>query len=735
MSKRIPIIIGLIILALSVWVQLTSFSPIRATFARLENIVYDLQLRTKLFAHRKFSESPVVIVDIDDTSLSKEGRWPWPRSKLADLVYHLHQQGVVVIAFDVLFPEKQTNIIDSILNQLKKESLTGSDITKALQELHPYFDEDAKFAKSLTTIDTALGMTFFPKNITQGKLSAPLLTLNTPAEKQLGFILAPGYIADIPELESAAKNSGFLNVFPDADGIVRRVPLLMRYQDGLYPSLALNAVRLYLLSNIKLITAPYGDDSIRLEGIELGDHTIPTDTQAQVVIPFVGNSYTLPYISATDVLHDNTPTNALQGKIVFVGTSATGLGDLHATAVQGVYPGVEIQASIAYGILMNTFSYKPAWAIGAEILITVVLGLLFIFTFPYLGPRTLGLLIIIIPIILIMLNNIVWEKTGLIITILIPLILPVILAIVNILYGYLFETLRREHLKEMFGQYVPEKHIDEMLKASGKNYGLLGEDREMTVLFADIRNFTTISEPLAAAQLKDLLNDFLTPMAEIIFKYHGTIDKYVGDLIMAFWGAPLKDKKHAQHAIAAALDMQTMVKKLHSEFKARNLPEINIGIGLNSGIMSVGDMGSKFRRNYTVLGDAVNLASRIESLTKYYGVKIMVTESTQQEQKNFVFRQLDKVRVKGKKTGIAIYEVVCKQNELTDVLRQELELSHQALELYFKQQWKQAHALFSQLQKEHPNTLFYQIYLNRIIAFEVTPPPANWDGVYVHTSK
>jgi len=735
MNKRIPIIIGLMVLVLGIWVQLTSYEPVQRTLERLQNLAYDLQLRTKILIQGKVPNSPVVIVDIDDESLRKEGRWPWPRSKVADLVNQLKQFGVVVIAFDILFSEKEPDIIDTVLERLTKQSLLTPTINTTLEKLHAYFDEDTQFANALQQLDISLGMTFYPTNTAQGLLPNPILTLTTPKQKQLGFITLPGYISDIPELLSAAKNAGFINVFPDSDGIVRRVPLLIRYGDGLYPSLALNAVRLFLLSDVSLITAPYGN-TIRLEGIKLREHIIPTDNQSQVIIPFLGNSFTLPYISATNVLHGNVPKEALEGKIVFVGSTATGLGDLHATSIQGVYPGVEVQASIAYGILSNTFSFKPAWSIGAEIFLTVFLGFIFIFSFPYLGPRVLSLLIILIPVALILLNNYLWQKTGLIISILVPLLLPIVIAIINIVYGFLFETLRRERLKEMFGQYVPEKHIDEMLKLSGKSYGLLGEDREMTVLFADIRNFTTISEPLSASQLKDLLNEFFTPMTEIIFKYKGTIDKYVGDLIMAFWGAPLRDKRHAQHALSAALDMQTAVTKLKAEFAERKLPEINIGIGLNSGIMSVGDMGSKFRRNYTVLGDAVNLASRVESLSKYYGVKIIATENTQRDQPHFIFRMLDRVRVKGKKTGIAIYEVIGKNHhEISKEKLEEIKLSEQALQFYFQQNWSQAKELFTKLNTEHPDVILYHLYLKRIAEFELNPPAADWDMTYEHTSK
>jgi adenylate cyclase len=733
MNKRIPIALGLLLLVLAIWIQLSSIPSIQHTIVRLQNLAYDLQLKTKLFTHKKFKDTPVVIVDIDDKSLHKEGRWPWPRTKLAALVTQLQKQGAVVIAFDMLFPEKEINIADTVSDTLQKQSLKTPEISHALDKIRSRFDSDAQFAESLKQLDIALGMTFIPQPITTGALPPPLIVLNSPLEKQLGFIVATGYEADIKSLQDAAKNVGFLNVFPDPDGIVRRVPLFMRYQDGLYPSLALQAVHLFLLSPLKLVTATYGD-AIRLEGVQLGAHIIPTDPRSQVIIPFVGKSYTLPFISATDVLNDKISPDALAGKIIFVGTSAIGLGDLHATAIEGVFPGVEIQASVAYGLLQNNFSYKPAWSQGAEIFLTVFLGLIFILSFPFLGPRLLGLFIILIPILLITINNWIWEKTGLIISILIPLTIPIAVALLNIVYGYLFETRRREHLKEMFGQYVPAKHIDEML-TSGGNYGLLGEDREMTVLFADIRNFTAISEPLSASQLKDLLSEFFTPMTEIIFKHHGTIDKYVGDLIMAFWGAPLKDKRHAQHALTAALDMQLAVRKLQADFANRNLPDISIGIGLNTGVMSVGDMGSKFRRNYTVLGDAVNLASRIENLTKFYGVKIMVTEYTQKDQKLFAFRQLDRVRVKGKNISIDIFELVCRQTELTDALKQEIELSHQALAFYFHQQWENARDLFSELNKAHPDVVLYHLYLERITEYQQNPPSNDWDGVYAHRAK
>jgi adenylate cyclase len=288
----------------------------------------------------------------------------------------------------------------------------------------------------------------------------------------------------------------------------------------------------------------------------------------------------------------------------------------------------------------------------------------------------------------------------------------------------------------MFGQYVPPTHIDEMLKEGAASYGLYGEDRDMTVLFSDIRNFTSISESMSASQVKEMLNEFFTPMTEIIFKFRGTIDKYVGDLIMAFWGAPLKDKRHAQHAISAALEMQ---KKLEQDLEPLLLehgwPEIHIGIGINSGIMTVGDMGSKFRRNYTVLGDAVNLASRIEGLTKFYGVRIIITEATAENQEKFIIRQLDRVRVKGKEEGIGIYEVIGTKEELTSELNQELEASRLALNYYFERNWEKAKEIFAALNKKHPEEKLYSVYLERLARYEKNPPPEDWQGIYTHAEK
>lgn len=735
MSKRIPFFIGLMLLAIAVWLQVTTVEAVHNWITRLENITYDVGVRAGALSSRFKKPYPtsVVIVAIDDKSIDIEGRWPWPRYKLGNLVDALQAEGAVVIVFDMLFPQLEQNSATTVYDYLTNKKLITPPIELLFKEIIPHFDNDAFFATSVADGDVVIGMSLLPVNQTLGEISKPIMDLVSPAEKSLGLMVANGYVGANAVITAAAKNFGFINVFSDDDGVIRRIPLVMRYKDGVYGSLALEAVKVYLLSNVNLMTKDYGTEH-RIEGVRLGNIQIPVDNQGQMILNFPGRAYTIPYLSATDVLHHQTAEDALAGKIVFIGATAGGLGDVKPTAVQNAFPGIEINAIAADNILKGRFLSEPAWILGAEVLMTVVLGLIMVFIFPYLGPRILSVMIIFIPIMMLYADNWIMQTAKLIFSILVPIMLAIALALFNLIYGYLFETRRREHLKEMFGQYVPEEHIDEMLNNS-ESFGLYGEDREMTVLFADIRGFTTISEGMSAEQLKEMLNAFFTPMTEIIFKNKGTIDKYIGDLIMAFWGAPLKDKKHAQHALLSALQMQKKVIEMRSYMAEQKWPEINIGIGLNTGRMSVGDMGSQFRRNYTVLGDAVNLGSRVESLTKYYGVNIMTTENTCREQKKFVFRLLDKVRVKGKRSGIEIYEVVCTKTEATPELLNELDACQTALQYYFTQQFTAAETAFTQLHATYPHVKLYSLYLKRLEEFAINPPGADWDGVYTHHEK
>jgi adenylate cyclase len=565
------------------------------------------------------------------------------------------------------------------------------------------------------------------------------LALNPVEAKQLSIPIFESYTSNIPLLQTAAKGAGFVNAFPDEDGVMRRALLVARYQDKIYPSLALEAIRRYTFTDsIQLVTALQGKQMV-LQGLRFGDQTILTDAAGQVLIPFRGTAYSFPYYSATDILTHRVSAAALKDKLVFVGATAFGLGDLHATAVQSPYPGVEVHANVASGILNNQFPTRPAWAAGAELVILLLMGITTALLFPFLGVTLLTIITGMFSVILVMADNWLWQKQGIVLSIFLPVALIVLLAVFNMAYGYLFENRRREQLKSMFGQYVPTAHVDAML-ADPAQYGFQGQSKEMTVLFADIRNFTAISEKMTAAQLKDMLNHYLTPMTQILFKHQGTIDKYVGDMVMAFWNAPLQDDQHARHAILAALEMQAIVVKLQTEFAEYTTEPVHIGIGVNTGLMNVGDMGSEFRRAYTVLGDAVNLASRLEGQTKYYGVGIIVGEETYAHtQFDFLFRQLDRIKVKGKETAVAIYQPVCLLNEASEALKQKVQRHSEVLSAYFAQQWDTAEAGFKKLleqpSEQDTEKMLYAFYLARIKHMRENPPGDEWDGAYVSHEK
>ena len=327
-----------------------------------------------------------------------------------------------------------------------------------------------------------------------------------------------------------------------------------------------------------------------------------------------------------------------------------------------------------------------------------------------------------------------WDVYKLDYPIVLLLMLILLLTATNLIYGFLSESQTRKTIKGMFDQYVPPAHIDSMLD-DPDNYTFDGESKDLSVLFADIRNFTTISEALSATELKKLMNDFFTPITKIIFENNGTIDKYVGDMVMAFWGAPLDDANHRNHAVKAALKMLQKVEELKPVFAERGLPEVNIGVGINSGMMNVGDMGSTYRRSYTVLGDAVNLGSRLESITKAYGVRLLIGEQTYDTLSGFLCRQVDKVQVKGKEEPIRIYQPLCLLSEASVALNTLVDDYHRAYNCYLKQQWDEAEKMFLYLQEQDSETQLHALYLDRIASLRSQQLAADWDGTFRHTSK
>ena len=710
---------------------------------QLENWTYDARLN---FTLPDSLDDRVVIVDIDENSLAEVGRWPWGRDKLATIVNNLfNHYEADVVGFDIVFAEKDESSGLEKFEQLARGSLKNDTLyQQALDEIRPSLRHDEIFANSLIGKNLVLGY-YFKTNLQEGEtgvtgLLPPALTkMDVQWSERLPINKAVGYGGNLEILQASAKSGGYFdNPFVDADGVFRRVPLVQSYEGYLFASLALAIAQAHLdASGIELAVETEGTRGSKeyyaLETIKVGDHRVPVDANGAVFVPYRGRQGSFPYIPAHEVLSRKTDPLALKDKIVLVGTSAPGLLDLRSTPVQNIYPGVEVHANIISGILDDRIKHKPAWTIGYEFVLLVVIAVSMALLLPLVSPLlaaagTLGLTGVVLA------GTFIAWNSNLILPLASPLMLILLMFILHMSYGFFIESRGKRQLAHLFGHYIPPELVDEMSE-SPDEYSLEGENREMTVLFSDVRGFTSISEGMDPKQLTQLMNALLTPMTRVIHKNRGTIDKYMGDAIMSFWGAPLADSEHARHALYAAMEMMDELKIMQEDFKQRGWPAVNIGIGLNTGDMNVGNMGSEFRMAYTVLGDAVNLGSRLEGLTKNYGVNIIVSETTKNAIPEFVFRELDLVRVKGKNEPVAIFEPVGHKNDLEKSVTSELTAYKKALMNFRAQSWDKAELDFFNLNRSSPDRLLYQVYLDRIAVYRRDPPGDDWDGVFTHTTK
>lgn len=704
---------------------------------RTEGAAYDLRLLATLPGD---IDTRIAIVDIDERSLAREGQWPWPRTRLAQLVDRLFAEGAAVVAFDVVFAEADEREAVRVLQDAARD--TGrAELANAAAILAALPTRDADFARSLAHKPTVLGYYF---NVTQdphtsGVLPPPLTVPDDLRAERIHFLTASGFGGNIAPLQTAAAGGGYFIAPPDADGNLRRMPLIMRYKDRLYGALALEVLRVYAQVPAVGVSAHVLGRSGRdgIDAVHVGPYRLPTDLNGLALIPYRGPSGRFPYVSASEVLQPPADARRFAGKIVLVGTTAPGLKDLRATPVQTDYPGVETHANIISAALDTDsadtardgrrFKQRPSWAVGADALMLAIVGALLVWVLPRVSLATGSLLTLTVVAAWIGANALFW-RNGYVLALALPLIFFVSVYALNTVYGYFFEVRSRRALMNVFGQYVPPALVAE-IGARPEQWSLAGESREMTVLFADIRGFTAMSERLAPTEVAALLNRFFTPMTEIIHAHRGTIDKYVGDMIMAFWGAPLADPAHARHALDAAMAMIAAEDRLRVEFTAAGLPPIAIAIGLNTGTMNVGNMGSAFRMAYTVIGDAVNLASRLEGLARVYGARIVVGEATQAAHPDLLFRELDRVRVRGRERPLAIYEPLAYAHTASEALKKELDLHRQGLKLYRERAWDLAELQFLNLH-QRTGARLYELYIARIQQLRRDPPPADWAGVF-----
>jgi adenylate cyclase len=682
----------------------------------------------------------VVIVDIDEKSLSEIGRWPWGRNVVADLVRRLADDyQVAVIGFDVVFAEPDESSGLKVLQAMARSQLKGEPaFQRALAELSPGLDYDRVLAETLRGRPVVLGYYFSNiRNAQQaGVLPPPVFPAGSFAGDRIPFVSWDGFGANLSMLQQAAASSGHFNPLVDFDGSSRRVPLVVEFQDNYYEALSLAVLRT-VLGNAKLKPGfPPGEKSIEwldVEG-ERGSVRIPVDEHVSALIPYRGYERSFPYLSAADVLKGRVNAEQLAGRIVLIGTTAPGLMDLRATPVGGAYPGVEAHANLIAGMLAGTIKQKPGYVLAIEVLQLLLVGGMLVAFLPLLSPLRATLLTGLALATLLGINLWLWNAANLVLPLASGILLTALLYGLNMSWGYFVESRTKRQFTDLFGQYVPPELVDEMVK-NPESYSMEGRSEELSVLFADIRNFTALSEGMNPKELTHLMNDYLGAMTDVIRANRGTLDKYIGDAIMAFWGAPVADADHARRAVLTALGMQKQVRGLAETFKAQGWPELHIGIGINTGQMTVGDMGSPVRKAYTVMGDAVNLASRLEGLTKEYGVGIIVGEQTRAPLGDFTFRELDRVRVKGKAEPVAIYEPLGLTGEVPAAMLEELKLWQQVLRLYRNRDWDQAELQIYNLLQRSPGCRLYSLYTERIVALRTKSLDDAWDGVTIYQTK
>jgi adenylate cyclase len=681
---------------------------------------------------------PVTIVDIDERSLaSKLGQWPWPRTRIADLIANLTKLGAVVIAFDVIFSEP-----DRLNPDVAADSFRDLD-EETRSRLRALPSNDQVLADTIRRSRVVMGESGLPYVISNLDKSLPLTGLAMLGEEPQPFLLNfPGLLRNIDVLEQAAAGRGLFTIRTERDGIVRRVPMMMQAQGETMPSLSFEVLRVATGTDTIFIKSDKaGVKSFAVKGLE-----VPTDRNGQLWVHFARRDPSI-YVSAVDVLEGHVAPEKIRGKLVLIGTSAVGLLDVKTTPIDPVMPGVEVHAQVLESALTRSVLSQPSYAIVIEFFAAMVLGLLVIAVAPMFGPASLVAVGALFATLLIGTSWYYYTQQRLLIDFTYPLLSTTSIYLTLIFASFVREQAQRRQIRSAFGQYLSPALV-EQLAQSPEKLVLGGEEREMTIMFSDMRGFTSISETYKndPQGLTALMNRFLTPLTNAILNRKGTIDKYMGDAIMAFWNAPLDDKAHQLNACEAALDMLERVDALNQqrEIEAKEggssyIP-LNVGVGLNTGTCVVGNMGSDMRFDYSVFGDSVNLASRLEGQSKEYGFPIIVGSKTALAVKDkFAILELDFIMVKGKKEPEVIYAIAGREDTAQSGRFQRLRnLTIEMLACYRSRDWEGALAAIARgrrTDEARSLELLYNLYEARIRGYQENPPPEDWNGAFALLTK
>ncbi len=697
----------------------------------------------------------VAIIDLDEESIKKLGQWPWPRSVMADLVAHLNDLGAKVVAFDIVFAEPDRTSPARIAQSLPEGEVYGP-VKTALEGLP---DNDMIFAEAIRKAgNVVMGFTRARPEETLRKpymAAKPTFIMKDKGPLMHDTFAAPGVAENLPGFSMAAAGNGSFMATPDVDGIIRQVSLLVRYppektagfEPELYPMLGLEALRVDLNKKARLMVRQNKEGGAFDTGyfIKVANADIPIESDAKIWVYYrhIDQSEYISAQSLFDPAQKEALREKIKDKIVFVGTSAEGLRDIRSTPLDIFVPGVEVHVNVVEQILQGKYLKRPNIVAGVEGAIIGFAGLLIIIFAPFMNVIVLGVLTLGLMGCMFLGSWQMFTDMGILLDPVYPSAALSFLFLVSSLLSYIRSEAERQQVRQAFGLYIAPSFMEELTKNPDK-LKLGGEVRDLTVMFTDIRSFTTISEHLSPEELIQLMNDFLTPMSDLVMGNRGTIDKYMGDAMMAFWNAPLDDPEHARHACIAALKMNEALAPVNEGVKARAEKEgrvpvlLNAGIGINTGSCSVGNMGSRQRFAYSALGDAVNLASRLEGQTKIYGVNIMVGESTQKLVPSLAMLELDLLRVKGKDRPVRIYTLVGDEAVAESAEFKSWQTAHNGfLAAYRAADFGCAAQEIRTAREAAKGQMgaYYDIFSGRIAGHIKTPPPDGWDGVFVAIDK
>lgn len=696
----------------------------------------------------------VVMAVIDEKSLDVEGRWPWPRSKIAALVDILSQDGASVIGFDIAFSEPDENSQLALINQFEKkvDSLAIKDrtLTDFITETKRHADNDLTLANAIRKSRAAVVLGYFfhmseaklDFRIEQREIDLQLKRISgskypviVSKDQPMGpsqFIKAYAPESNLALFTEASGSSGYFTITSDPDGVVRWMPLMIEAAEEFFPPLAVLCAWHYLgRPQLMVKVGRYGVD-----GVQIGERFIPTDEQGQLLINYIGPVKTLPHFSIADILGGKVARGTFKDRIVLIGATALGIHDLRSTPFSPVYPGVEIQATVIDNILTQNFMARPEWSKMYDLLAIVILGALIGIALPRMGALK-GLLVAAgLFGLYIFVAQWLFVNAGVWLNMVYPLLALSANYTALTVYYYVTEERERKKIKETFKHYVAPIVIEEMLKEPGR-LKLGGEEKVLTVLFSDLEGFTTYSERYAPHEMIDILSDYYERITEQIFAHQGTLKEYVGDELMAIFGAPVEQPDHAERACAAALAMRERRHALGAEWVKSGRPRLRARTGINSGPMLVGNLGSKYRFAYGVLGDQVNLGSRLEGLNRIYGTEILIGENTARlVGGSFRLREIDMVRVKGKKQAVRIYELLARSTaSVPREHAQALSVYAAGLEAYRQGLWGEALGLFNHSLALWPEDGPARTLAERCRIYREAPPPEEWDGAFEQTVK